>query len=154
MKQRGKLIYAGLVALLCAGPAVALAAKCGGTNINNSVTWGPTEIAKGTTLSILRITSVIVSDDPSAPFHLVAGECVGSSISAPEGKTALSGFCARKDKDGDVLNEEWTSSGGGMGTSKLLGGTGKFAKVTGSARWQHTPLYGTTAVVRWSGDCQ
>jgi hypothetical protein len=38
MKARTKLIYAGLLALLCASPAVALAAKCGGTNINNTVT--------------------------------------------------------------------------------------------------------------------
>lgn len=148
------IICAGLLAIFCAAPAVALGAKCAGTNINNTVTWGPTEIIKGTTLSILRITSVIVSDDSSAPFHLASGECVGSFLKSPDGKTSVSGFCARKDKDGDVLNEEWVSSGGGVGTSKLVGGTGKFAKSTGTMQWQHTPLQGTAAVVRWTGDCQ
>jgi hypothetical protein len=154
MSTQRKSFYIALLALVCVSPAVGLAAKCAGTNINNTVTWGPTEIVKGTTLSILRITSVIVSDDPSAPFHLASGECVGSFLNAPEGRTWISGFCARKDKDGDVLNEEWVSSGGGVGTSKLVGGTGKFAKATGTARWQHTPLQGTAAVVRWTGECQ
>ena len=154
MKACGKLLCAGLLALLCASPAVSLAAKCGGTNINNTVTWGPTEIGKGTKLSILRITSVIVSDDPGAPFHLASGECVGSFLISPDGKTSVSGFCARRDKDGDVLNEEWASSGGGVGTSKLVGGTGKFAHAAGTSQWRQTPLHGTTAAVRWTGDCQ
>jgi hypothetical protein len=105
-------------------------------------------------LSILRFTSVIVSDDPSAPFHLVSGECVGSFLISPDGKTSSSGYCSRKDKDGDVLNEEWAASGGGVGTSKLVGGTGKFAKAAGAAQFRHTPAYGTTAVVRWTGECQ
>jgi len=154
MNARKRIIYTGLLAIFCASPAVSFGAKCGGTNINNTVTWSPTEIVKGTTLSILRFTSVIVSDDPSAPFHLVSGECVGSFLISPDGKTSSSGYCSRKDKDGDVLNEEWAGSGGGVGTLKLLGGTGKFAKAVGAAQFRHTPLYGTTASVRWTGDCQ
>lgn len=149
-----KLIRLVLLAMLGAVPVYVFGAKCAGSNINNSVTWTPADIVKGSTTSILRITSVTVSDDPSAPYHLVSGECVGAYLGAPEGKVRISGFCARKDKDGDVLYEEWTSGGGGMGSSKFIGGTGKFAKTTGAFNWQHTPLYGTTAVVRWSGECQ
>lgn len=143
-----------LLAALCAVPIGGLASPCAGTNINNTVTWGPSEIVKGNTLSIVRFTSVIVSDDPSAPLHLASGECVGSFLMVAEGKTSASGYCSRKDKDGDALNEEWITSGGGVGTSKLVGGTGKFAKTTGSWKWQHNPLHGTTAVVRWTGDCR
>jgi hypothetical protein len=154
MNARKRIFYTGLLAIFCASPAVSLAAKCGGTNINNTVTSVPTEIGKGTKLSILKFTSVIVSDDPSAPFHLASGECAGSFLISPDGKTSISGFCARKDKDGDVLYEEWVSSGGGVGTSKLLGGTGKFAKTAGASQWRNTPLYGTTSAVRWAGDCQ
>lgn len=154
MNAIAKLVYTASLAGLCAYPAVTLAAKCAGTNINNTVTWSPTEIIKGNTLSIVRFTSVIVSDDPSAPFHLVSGECVGSFLTSADGKTSAGGFCARKDKDGDVLNEEWVVSGKGVGSLKMLGGTGKFAKATGTAQWQHTQLYGSAAAVRWTGDCQ
>ena len=154
MNARKRIIYTGPLAIFCASPAVSFGAKCGGTNINNTVTWGPTEIGKGTKLSILRIANVIVSDDPGASFHLASGECVGSFLISPDGKTSVSGFCARKDKDGDVLNEEWASSGGGVGTSKLVGGTGKFAHAAGTSQWRRTPLHCTTAAVRWTGDCQ
>jgi hypothetical protein len=139
----------------CAVSPVALAAPCAGTNINHTVTWSPSEIGKGGKLSILRFTSVIVSDDPGAPFHLASGECVGSFLFGPDGKIMLEGgYCARQDKDGDVLNEEWAGTGGGKGTSKVVGGTGKFANSRWSFNWQHTPLRAPTAAVRWSGDCR
>lgn len=153
MSKQGKLYSIALLGLLCATPVVGLAAKCAGTNINNTVTWGPSEVIKGNTLSILRFTSVVVSDDASAPFHLASGECVGSFLTSPDGKTSASGFCARKDKDGDVLNEEWVVTGKNVGALKMLGGTGKFAKAAGTAQWAHSQLYGTTAAVRWSGEC-
>jgi hypothetical protein len=43
-----KFIYLGLLAVWCAVPGVSFADKCAGTNINNLVSWEPTEIAKGT----------------------------------------------------------------------------------------------------------
>ena len=63
----------GLFALARLAPGTGLAEKCAGTNINNLVSWEPTEIEKGTKLSTLRITSVTVNDDPKAPNHLVSG---------------------------------------------------------------------------------
>ena len=144
------------VAVSCAVPAAALAGKCAGTNVNNLVSWDQTEIAKGTTLATFRITSVTVSDDPSAAYHLVSGECIGSFLTTPDGKTQASGFCARRDKDGDVLNEEWvaTDGAGNKGTWKLAGGTGKFARATGAAQWEFSQLQGKMASVRWVGNCQ
>lgn len=152
----GKFICLGVLAAWCAAPAVSLAAKCAGTNINNLVSWEPTEIAKGTTLTTFRATSVTVSDDPSAAYHLVSGECVGSFLTAPDGKTTGSGTCARRDKDGDVLNEEWVTVEGsaGKGTWKLSGGTGKFANAKGTAQWEFSPLQGKMGAVRWVGNCQ
>ena len=147
--------WLALVVASCAVPAAGLAAPCAGTNINHTVTWSPTEIGKGGKLSILRFTSVIVSDDAGAPFHLASGECVGSFLFGPDGKImSESGYCARQDKDGDVLNEEWFGGGGGKGTSKVVGGTGKFANSRWSFNWQHTALRAPTAAVRWSGDCR
>jgi hypothetical protein len=143
-------------AFACALPLAAFAAKCAGTNINNLVSWDQTEIGKGTTHATLRLTSVTVSDDPSAPYHLISGECIGSCLMTPDGKTKCTGTCARADKDGDVLNEEWvtTNDGGDKGTWKNTGGTGKYAKAANTASWELRQLHGKAAAVRWVGNCQ
>ena len=156
MNARTKFIYLSLVAVWYAVPAVSFAGKCAGTNINNTVSWDQTEIAKGTTLATWRATSVTVSDDPSAPYHLVSGECIGTFLMTPDGKTRASGSCARRDKDGDVLNEEWVSTDGtgGKGTWKNVGGTGKFATAASTAQWEFNQLQGKMVAVRWVGNCQ
>ena len=156
MNTTKKFVCLGLLAALCAVPAVSFAGKCSGTNINNLVSWDSSEIAKGTTLATMRITSVTVSDDPSAAYHLVSGECIGQFLTTPDGKTTASGSCARRDKDGDVLNEEWvaTDGAGNKGTWKLAGGTGKFANAKGAAQWEFSQLQGKMAAVRWVGNCQ
>lgn len=150
-----KFMYLLLV-FSCGIPGMSLAGKCSGTNINNLVSWEPTEIAEGTTLALMRITSVTVSDDPGAAFHLVSGECVGSFLTTPDGKTQGSGSCARRDLDGDVLNEEWVSTdgAGAKGTWKNIGGTGKFANAASVGRWEFTQLQGKMAAVRWVADCR
>jgi hypothetical protein len=141
------LTAATAVAALICSEAV-LAGKCSGTNINNLVSWDQTEISKGS-------TSVTVSDDASAPWHLVSGECIGSFLMTPDGKTQAGGHCARRDKDGDALYEEWISTGGvgDKGSLRQLGGTGKFAKASGTAQWEFTPLQGKMGSVRWVGNC-
>ncbi len=156
MNARKKFVYLGLLAVWCAVPAVSYAGECAGTKINNLISRESTEIAKGTTLVTWRVTSVTVSDDPSAPYHLASGECVGSFLNTPDGKTQGSGSCARKDKDGDVLNEEWVTTGGtgDKGTWKNVGGTGKYATAAGTGQWEYTQLQGKMAAVRWVGNCQ
>ena len=72
MNAISKFIRCGMLAALCIVPAASFAAKCSGTNINNLISWEPSEIAKGTTLAVLRATSVTVSDDPSAVYHLIS----------------------------------------------------------------------------------
>jgi hypothetical protein len=147
-----RMTYLALIAILWT-PTLSLAAKCGGTNVNNLVSWESTEIAKGTTLATYRATSVIVSDDPTAPFHLAAGECIGSFLTGPDGKTRATGSCARRDKNGDILHEEWVVTGAGKGSSKHVGGTGKFANAAYTSQWESTQLHGKMAAVRWSGNC-
>jgi hypothetical protein len=156
MKSKLMIACSGVLAGLLCVPAVGVAARCAGTNINNLVSWEPTEIAKGTTLATLRITSVTVADDPGAPYHLVSGECIGAFLTTPDGKTTATGYCARRDKDGDVLNEEWVSTdgAGSKGIWKLAGGTGKFARAAGTAQWEFSQLQGKAAAVRWVGDCR
>ena len=156
MKTSRFILWFGVVVAFCGGPSISFAAKCSGTNINNTVSWEPTEISKGTTLATLRITSVTVNDEHSAPNHLVSGECIGSFLTGPDGKTEGRVFCARKDKDGDVLYEEATTVGGSAskGTWKNVGGTGKFTNATGTAQFEVIPLQGKMAAVRWVGNCQ
>jgi hypothetical protein len=156
MNTTNKFICLGLLAAWCAVPGVSFAGKCSGTNINNLVSWEPSEISKGTTLAIMRVTSVTVSDDPSAAYHLISGECIGQFVTTPDGKTVASGSCARRDKDGDVLNEDWvaTDGAGSKGTWKSTGGTGKFANAKAAAQWEFSQLQGKMAAVRWVGNCQ
>ena len=157
MNTTRKFICQGLLAALCVVPAVCFAGKCSGTNINNTVTWDETDIAKGSKLATWRGTSVIVSDDPRAPYHLASGECIGSFLTNPDGKTQASGNCARRDKDGDVLYEEWiaTDATGNKGTFKNVGGTGKYVNAAGTAQWEQLPpLQGKMSAVRWVGNCQ
>ena len=155
MNKANTLGTLALVVASCVVSPAALAAPCSGTNINSTQTWTPSEVVKGVQVSILKFASVIVSDDPNAPFHLASGECVGSLLLGADGKTtAGSGYCARKDKHGDTVHEEWTVTSPGKGTSKVAGGTGKFANASWTYSWQHRPLHGPLAAVRWSGDCR
>jgi hypothetical protein len=156
MNAKKVIACLGLAAAWLAVPIDSFAEKCAGTNINNLVSWEPTEIGKGTTLATMRTTSVTVSDDPSASYHLASGECIGTFLTTPDGKTKGSGSCARKDKEGDVLNEEWVSTDGtgGKGNGKYVGGTGKYVKTTGTTQWEFTQLQGKMAAVRWTGNCQ
>ncbi len=155
MKKRESLIRCLLLAACCAVSGPSLAGKCAGTNINNLLSWDSSEISKGTTLATMRITSVTVSDDPGVAYHLVSGECVGQFLTMPDGKTTATGSCARMDKEGDVLNEEWvaTDGAGNKGTWKWTGGTGKFVNSRGTAQWEFTKLQGKMAAVRWVGNC-
>jgi hypothetical protein len=149
------IVCLGSFAVYLSGPTLSFAAKCAGNNINTMLAWEPSEIAKGTTLTTFRHTSVIVNDDRSAPNNLAAGECVGTLLATPDGKTQGGGSCARKDKDGDVLNEEWTLPAGTdfKGPWRNVGGTGKYAAASGSGQWEMVMSQGKMASVRWIGNC-
>jgi hypothetical protein len=77
-------------------------------------------------------------------------------LTTPDGKTQGSGSCARRDQDGDVLNEEWVSTDGtgAKGTFKNVGGTGKFANAASVGQWEFTQLQGKMSAVRWVGNCR
>lgn len=145
-----------LVFAACTLPAAVHAAPCGGTNINNGTSWNASDVVKGLGGVVhFKFTSVILSSDPGAPFHLASGECAGSALLGADGAiTATSGYCARKDKDGDLIFEEWVRTAPGKGSSKVSSGTGKYAKAKWSYEWQHRPLHAPTAAVTWSGDCR
>lgn len=145
------VLSAGL--LYCAG---AVADKCVGYNVNNMIAIDTVEVAKGDTLMTFRHSSVHVSEDPKSPLHLAAGECGGTLVTTPDGKTRGSGNCTRVDKDGDAYNEEWTmpQSSEWKGLWKVAGGTGKYANVAWTGTWQVVLSQGKMGAVRWVGSCQ
>jgi hypothetical protein len=149
-----KTFATAVVAATLACAAASHAAKCAGTNINYDVHWEETEIGKGTKLATWRGASVTVADDSGAAYHLISGECVGSALTSPDGKTRMVGWCARVDKDGDVLYEQWSDFDASAGTFKNIGGTGKFAKTATTARYEFTQLNGKSSSVPWVGDCK
>lgn len=149
----GIAVVIGLFAL--ASATSAHAEMCSGYNINSSIAFDITELASGNTLSTLRVTSVHVSEDPSSHLHLAAGECSGSITTTVDGKMQGQGHCLRKDKDGDIYDEQWNlAPGAEKGTWKLVGGSGKYAALRGSGWWQITMSQGKTTAVRWVGNCR
>lgn len=156
MNMTSTLARRALFAVSCAIPVAGLAAPCSGININHTTLWSPSIVVKGAGgVASVKFTSVIVSDDPSAPFHLASGECTGAAVLGPDGKiAAASGHCARKDKDGDLIFEDWVVPSPGKGTSKVTRGTGKFANASWTYEFQHRPLHAPTAAVTWKGDCR
>lgn len=155
MNATVKLACLALPAAICISPAICLAGKCVGHNINNMLSWEPNELVKGDSLTTFKHTSIFVSEDPSSPMHLAAGECGGTLLSASDGIMQGGGNCSRKDKDGDVYHEQWTfpASKEFKGTWKLVGGTGKYANATGSGTWEVVMSQGKMAAVRWVGNC-
>ncbi|MCC7547087.1 MAG: hypothetical protein IT532_04915 [Burkholderiales bacterium] len=144
-----------ILAVWLALPFAGWAGNCSGTNFNSTTHWEEVEIGKGSKVATHRHTSTIRSDDTSAPYHMASGECVGAYLIGADGRMQGSGSCARADKDGDVLYEEWVMPSGTAleGTWRIVGGTGKFAKATGNARWEASLLGPKSAAVRWSGQC-
>jgi hypothetical protein len=71
-----------------------------------------------------------------------------------DGKTQQTGYCARRDKDGDTTSISfYWPPGADKGEWKSTGGTGKFAGKQGSGWAQVVLADGKNLVVKWGGDC-
>jgi hypothetical protein len=127
--------------------------NCTGYDVLVTQTAETTDLGKGHTLTLVRQTSLITTQD--APiYNLVSGECQGSMLTTPDGKTRGSGHCARRDKDGDTVSIEWAQPPGEQRSIwKLTGGTGKFAGKTGSGWGEGVRSDGKIYVVKWGGTC-
>jgi len=113
------------------------------------------ELAKDHTLTTSIDYSIVTTDDPKNIYNMATGRCTGVFLVMPGGKVAGSGFCLRKDKDGDTESLSWELPvGADKGTWKQAGGTGKFAGKTDSGWWQPTVNDGKMTVTRWGGNCK
>jgi hypothetical protein len=119
--------------------------NCSGYDVLVVQSAETTEMVKGHSLTVLRLSSIAVNTSNSAsPYNLTTGECSGTMVTTPDGVTRGSGHCARRDKDGDSYNVEWALPAGAQkGTWKYFGGTGKFAASDGKM-----------IVNKWGGTCK
>jgi hypothetical protein len=141
---------------MCAFAAAAQAADtCTGTTVNISQMAESTETTKGNAIVTTRSISVVVTDNVKAPYNYASGECAGTFISTTDGAMHGYGHCSRRDRDGDVYNEEWAFPGGGQkGKWRLIGGTGKWAEVRWSGWFEPVMSNGRMSAVRWGGNCE
>ena len=100
-----------------------------------------------------------ITESSGGPFVVGANsytECLVFSSSADDG-ISLQAPCVDTDTAGDVMhtravrNEGTVGTGGGQGVWELLGGTGKYAGITGTCSYRTEYLEGGVAVVH--ADC-
>jgi hypothetical protein len=157
MKPRVLFTLLGSIVLIAilGSAGIALAEQCSGYDVLVSQVSETTELAKGHTITAIRAHSMIVTDNPASKYNLTIGECSGSLVNTPDGKTKGAGACARRDKDGDTYSIEWaTTPGAERGTWKTVAGTGKFAGKLDSGWSQNVAADGKVFAVKWGGTCQ
>lgn len=154
MSRIEKLVCLGLVAGCVIAPTVALADNCSGYDVLVNQSGETLDLGAGQTLFVGRNHSLNVDNDPTAKANLTIGECNGTFLTTSDGKSRGTGYCLRKDKDGDTYSVEWAMAPGAeKGTWKINPGTGKFSKSSGTGWWQNAAASGKMFVTRWGGNC-
>ena len=125
--------------------------NCSGHFNNVTHSLSTVEVAKGHTLTSFIFHSVTNSDN--SPNNAI-GECSGYALTTPDGKTRMSGVCARKTKAGDSFSDTWALEAGAQrGTWKMVGATGAFAGKTWSGWWEVVFDEGKATLGNWGGTC-
>jgi hypothetical protein len=153
--MQNKLLASLLVAACLSSVDSAVAAdNCTGYDNLVTISMETVDLGKGHTLTVLRQHSALTSED--APiWNLVTGECSGTILATPDGKARALGHCLRRDKDGDSASIEWgLQPGADRGYWKYTGGTGKYAKVSGSGWAEVVRTDGKIEQYKWGGTCR
>jgi hypothetical protein len=157
MKRELKLSLAMIaIAWSFAQANTAASAPCSGYNAHFPISAETIEVSKGHKLITVRNHDTVITDDPKSVWNMNIGECAGTVVMLPDGRSSSMGHCARKDKDGDSVSLEWVMPlGAEKGTWKMTGGTGKFAGRTDNGWWTPgQPTENGSAVNRWGGECK
>lgn len=129
--------YALIVELAVASPAASAVLPPGGTTSYVAEVVGRVihvaEVGKGETETLVEATGVTRNTIGQSAFDKMRTHCL-ISFTADGGRSSAVGACRETDGDGDIL---FTSFDGEAG--KLLGGTGKYAGMTGSAVFSLKP---------------
>lgn len=84
--------------------------------------------------SITEETQIFANDAGNGFLHNATGRCVFMTVGNPS-EAQNSGYCTRVDADGDMIFMSFNGIRSGTeskGSSKYLGGTGKYVSLTGS----------------------
>jgi len=129
---------------------------CTGIDTLTTTASDATDLGQGLEKRTWTADSVVTSND--AKFPVLYGECSATVLITPDGKSQMSGFCARHDKDGDVASISINQAPGeDKSTWKSTGGTGKFANTADTqpeTGWSQLIFSeGAVFVVKWGGNC-
>ena len=151
--SRALLPLAGLLGLSTAGAV--FSAPCSGYDVIVPISASTMEVAKDHKMTVLRSHGIVITEDPKSRYNQMFGECAGTLITLPDGKSTGQGHCARKDPEGNSYSLEWAiAAGAEKGTWKFISGTGKFAGVAGSGWWMFgKSVEDGSAINRWGGEC-
>ena len=76
------------------------------------------------------------NDKGRGPLHVGPAECVYTFYAIGDTDESK-GYCAFGDPDGDRIFTEWTGKGS-SGTNVIVGGTGKYAGISGRGPWMRS----------------
>ena len=96
------------------------------------------ELGANRTVSAGMVSGVIFNDAGKGFLHKVRADCTLMN-DVNEGRANASGTCVMTDADGDKVYLEWKCAGEMPvcpGDEKFVGGTGKYAGITGSSKFQ------------------
>ena len=140
-----------LAAVVAAAPVVAGAEDGSGTVTYVTVQSETTDLAGGGKVLRTHSKGVILADDPASDFHLSTQDCTGATVIGADGAVSGTGSCDAVDRDGDTWAIWYSNSAAGR-VWGVIGGTGKFAKMTGGGTTE--PLLQTKdgrMTISWKG---
>ena len=154
---RFSLAAAGLLYSVAALPAAAATDHISG-HISGSITFvsdAPqvTGLPGGRKVMVIPSHGVVVLTDATSPINLSSVDCSGAYVLDPQGNlTFESGSCDMIDRDGDTWSL-WYSNRGKDRTWTVIGGTGKYARLTGGGTdVQHDTIVDGRVVLTIEGD--
>jgi hypothetical protein len=147
------LSFLGL--LLLSQTAASGADECTGYMTNVLISATTTDMGGGHVMTVSRYTNIVITDDPADIRNMLMGECSGTTLTMPDGKSRTVGYCLRKDKNGDTSSFLWGwELGADKGYWQSIGGTGKFANIDISGWWRPAASDGgPRSVARYGGKC-
>lgn len=107
------------------GAAHAQPAESSGTAVYVPTMTHTTDLPDGGAITRLHTKGYVMSDDAENPFRDSGQNCMGSGIG-----DVMNGYCDAVDGDGDMYWISWHNGPDGN-TWRLIGGTGKFAGLSG-----------------------
>ncbi|MFQ5961508.1 MAG: hypothetical protein ACE5MG_08920 [Candidatus Methylomirabilales bacterium] len=97
------------------------------------------EVGENHLVFVYTLQGVVTNNAGEGIFHNMSANCIGMGSSL-DGAENNSGNCVYTDADGDKIFDEWEDEGtfgvGAKGSATLIGGTGKYAGISGGGQYE------------------